>query len=438
MRFEPKLSFVALAILALSGCASLSPTEPLRVVGHKSVDHGAMSDAEAQYALGKYYLGQNRAALALLAFTRAVEADPKHVEAYNARATAFVHLGDLERAESDLARAINLAPQAAHLRNNQGYLRILRENYEGAAESLRTAFELEPRNERVVANWKLLSARVSTNPVLAKALRASPIEQQAGMAPARAPEPTEPVVAALSEVLSGPVINLPAPRASTAAPLAASTSAPAADSIAPHRASTRIVDLTPPSADAGRAKAQERVTVAAPAVPTVAISAAPTRVLHVSKDGQVSAQQPVANTVKGGAVEVIRTSSEPKPVVPATATTDARIEVSNGNGIRGMAARFSKQLARSDYKVVRISNAQRFDYQQTRIYFRTGYLEQALELSRSLPVRTAVMLNNDVGARSDLLLIVGRDLATGKVVDTKESTALRVASHFDETVAVVR
>lgn len=441
---KTKLSCIALAVLSVSGCASFAPSDAPRIVGHQAVGHGSMSDAEAQYAVGKYYLGQKRAALALLAFTRALEADPQHAEAYNARATAFVQLGDLERAEADMMHAIDLSPEAAHLLNNQGYVQILREDYEGAARSLRQAFELEPRNPRVVANWKLLSSRVSTNPALTQALLSGGPRKSTGLEPTRVAEPTPAVVSALSKVFTGPVINL-----DRTSPVAVGTARTektplhsASKTMQEPEATTTVLNLAhmPIQPVPDRPKAPEQQ----PAIKSTTIFSS--RVINVPAPTGTSGPlvpSPIAVDRVPSKVRVQRvsfTGSAPATRI-ATAMPDrelhkradsARIQVANGNGVRGMAARFSQQLPAANYEVVRISNASHFRYGQTRIYFRDGYQEQALQLSRSLPVRAAVMLNNEIARRSDLQVVLGRDLVERKVavvesVKSAKTNAIQLA-----------
>lgn len=479
MRTSLKLSTLAVAVAAASGCASFDGSAPWRVVGQQSVRHaGSATDADAQYALGKYYLGQDRAALALIAFTRAVERDPRHADAYNGRATALVQLGDLERAAEDVARAIELSPRSAHLLNNQGYIRIQQRDFEGAAASLRQAFEIEPRNARVLANWRLLASRVSHDAVLARRLEAPAAQRDPGLAQLAPPKPSAPVVEALSGVLSGPVINLEFPSrlangaasapsvalSGTASSSAAAQPLPAAaqplGEPAQARPTTTVVDLAAPRQDATAPASGTVVTIGAAAdapaaggTTHTAPEFAPARVSVVDIPAEAAhalPQAPASVTVNAAAPQILaepvrvvdaapriepapsaapersatRTlaadASVPGPVARgpvidvASVTRSARIEVANGNGVRGMAASVGTQLRQHRYKVVRVRNADHHGYARTRIYFRDGYLPAALELARAMPVRPAIMLSNRIGARSDLQVVVGRDFSAGE------------------------
>lgn len=435
MKAPLRLSIIAITVAAATGCASIEHREPLRIVGHQAVRHGTASDAEAQYALGKYYLGQNRAALALIAFTRAIEYDPQHAEAHNGRASALVQLGDLERAGQDLARAIELSPKSAHLLNNLGYLRIQQRDFIGAAESLRRAFELEPRNPRVVANWRMLAATVSGNPELARMLRAPARQVEPGLAELPAPSPTPSVVRSLSAALSGPVVNLDYSRLATApthAPgaEAASATTPASpgarsDSAAP---STSVVDLERRQPVTEPARATAVVTVEAPR------SSAPTApAIEAAAAQPAPARLSVVNLEAAAPVEAAASDRALAPVAVgavvdvAAVVRAARIEVSNGNGVRGMAALVASQLAARDFRVARITNAGHFGHPETKIYFRDGYLQEALRLSRTLAAHPALLLNNSLPSRSDVRVVIGRDLAARPGAVVADAAGRRLA-----------
>ena len=131
-----------------AGCAI--PTNPpqAQVVPYQAVRHSA-AGAEGYYALGKYYIGQQRPADALIEFTKAVNANPNHIEARNGRATALAQLGEFRSAAGELKTALERAPEAVHLLNNLGYVQTLGGQFDEAAETLRKAFALDPKNDRV-------------------------------------------------------------------------------------------------------------------------------------------------------------------------------------------------------------------------------------------------------------------------------------------------
>lgn len=67
---------------------------------------------EEQYDLGVRYLSDGNYEEAIIAFTAAIEIDPKRAEAFLGRGDAYEELGDLERAAADYQAALELGPNA--------------------------------------------------------------------------------------------------------------------------------------------------------------------------------------------------------------------------------------------------------------------------------------------------------------------------------------
>lgn len=163
-----KWALLAIIVLAGSGCANLrggdAEAGSIRPV-EKTVH--SVEESEAQYMLGKYYLGQNRTGLALSAFTQAVRRNPLNAEARNARAIALVKVGDFQAAITELETAVATSPNQAHLLNNLAYAYMLNGSLILAAENLQLSLQIEPGNPRARENWRELSAKASSNPRLA-------------------------------------------------------------------------------------------------------------------------------------------------------------------------------------------------------------------------------------------------------------------------------
>ncbi len=92
-----------------------------------------------------------------------------------------------------------------------------------------------------------------------------------------------------------------------------------------------------------------------------------------------------------------------------TAATGQRFEISNGNGLSGMARLVSEVIARSGGSVTRIANADRFDYVQSAIYYAPGRRAAAERLAARLPIPVIVRPEAVVRRDIDLRLLLGRD-----------------------------
>lgn len=91
---------------------------------------------------------------------------------------------------------------------------------------------------------------------------------------------------------------------------------------------------------------------------------------------------------------------------------DILLEVFNGNGISGMAARMRDYLQTQGVRVVRIRNADHFQYPRTVIYYRPGYSEAAELLAERLPVDCEIIRVDPLampGAKTRM--IIGKDQA---------------------------
>ena len=90
---------------------------------------------------------------------------------------------------------------------------------------------------------------------------------------------------------------------------------------------------------------------------------------------------------------------------------EARIEVSNGNGIRFMARDMSRYLGKKGYAVQKITNAETFGHEKTIIYYCDGYMAQAFRMAKELPgwnelQKVRRLRTPDIKIR----LVIGKDL----------------------------
>ena len=132
-----------------------------------------------------------------------------------------------------------------------------------------------------------------------------------------------------------------------------------------------------------------------------------------------------------------RSSRLAVPPVGGTAAISPgfRVEVANGNGRHGAARIFGESLRAGGMKVSRVSNAPSFAHPRSIVYFRDGYMNEALSLSRRLSNRPAVMLSTSLAASTDVMVLLGRDTANKMAVlehrptgVAKAPAALKLAS----------
>ena len=106
----------------------------------------------------------------------------------------------------------------------------------------------------------------------------------------------------------------------------------------------------------------------------------------------------------------IAQSSFAVPAVPAVSPRGPRplLEISNGNGITGMARSVARQLGEGDPRVVRLSNHEGYGVRQTRIEYQPDFKVAAQQLAQRVGASQVVPAAKT--GRSDLRLVLGRDL----------------------------
>ncbi|KAB8055803.1 tetratricopeptide repeat protein [Janthinobacterium rivuli] len=103
-----------------------------------------------------------------------------------------------------------------------------------------------------------------------------------------------------------------------------------------------------------------------------------------------------------------------KPAAPATpATPLPRLEVINGNGATGMAARMRGMLGGMGISVLRLGNQRPYGVQASSIIYRPGHAQAAAALALALGGMPQLQAADDggIGAGADLRLLLGKDAA---------------------------
>jgi tetratricopeptide (TPR) repeat protein len=148
----------------------------------------------------------------------------------------------------------------------------------------------------------------------------------------------------------------------------------------------------PAAATQGRTAASDEKPHAATTMPLLDVVSAPT----------VAAWVPVAGT------------PEPSPaaVTPAAAAVpavpDVHVELSNGGGVAGAAARMKQWLGTRGLPIHRLTNQRPYQQRQTVVQYRSGHEAAARHLARVLGVVVPLQPVDDL--RSGVRVVLGRDL----------------------------
>jgi tetratricopeptide (TPR) repeat protein len=318
-------------LFSMVGCSSTSDQANWRIDPLYGVKHSSETPKDL-YRLGQYYKGRVRYDQAIAAYKAALERDPGFADAHNGLGVVYARQGRYEEAIREFQNAITIAPQSAYFYNNLGYAYLLQGSNERAMKTLEEAQRLDPSNKKVMKNLKL--ARKG--------------EEQSNTNNVRKPAVAE---------------------ASTA----------------PKAQSTQVV-----------------VGKSSNAQTNVALVAVAPNVYELQEPRSVGASEVAAISVDlmGGNKNPV---AQPKPF---------GLEVSNGNGITGMARQVAERLESSGVKTVHLTNQLPFQQASTEIQYREGYLAEAMRLSTIFQVPVLVVYHEALRSDIHLRVVLGRDVSS--------------------------
>ena len=347
----------AALLLAATGCATPDADGPQawKIQPVLNVKH-AVQSSQGYYTLGRYHDGSKAWGLAADAYRKAISIDADNMEAYNALGVALAQSGRHAEAETVLRQAVALAPVLTHVRSNLGYVLMLAGRLDEAVLELKAAVLQDSGNPTAMANLR---------DAVAQRDAARNSSATAGATPVTKPE-------AIASVITKPV---------------AITFSNSGETVM-----------------AGRTEWVEQPVLAALRVndkPTIAWG---------QQGAVVSVPEPVPNPVSvAPQLPVSMTTAATGRVGPGQPTS--KLEVSNGNGTAGMAARVGRWLAAHGLQASSLTDQRPYTQVQTLVQFRNGHEEAAMRVARSLPGGGKALLVPTQGLRADVRVLLGRDWA---------------------------
>ena len=364
-----------LAALMSTGCAgTLERDLAWQVKPHLDVHHG-MQQTRAQYELGRYYQGQGRNVQAEMAYRKALAADPEHTGSINALASLLAARGELAEASRWFEKLLTKAPESAYLHNNAGYALQLQGRHAEAVAELKRAVALDPGFERAWVN-------------LETAARAAGMAEVVAMAERRGATEATRQAEAPRQLLQADVVAL-----------SLSGEPPAFD--------RRTAESSAPIEHRQRSDAAESMPMMVRELPVAPVS----RVSLAEADPDAVSAPAAVPLVAAEAIDPV---SSPGLLRVGLARPelgiDARLEISNGNGIRNFASRVGDRLKAEGLDVRRITNYDSFGLTQSKVEYRRGYEGQARALARWLDLDADVVAREGERWGSDVRLILGSDV----------------------------
>ena len=331
--------------------------------------------SSSHYKLGRYYQKQGKYSKAIDEFSKALKNDSNFCKAYNGIAMSYDALRSCEMAHETYDQAIECAPQEAYLYNNYACSSLLCGEYQKGLSLLTKAGDLSEDNNRIKNNLKFAHSiynQISkTGSMVANEVKVAQVDQLR--------------------------ISLPEDRdlKSTSIPI--------------HEISGFVTEKTaPPSIDVGvliSADSNERKN-------NIQIVEITSRVENenVLKRHIASSVDFESPTVKIVPDRIKKVGVQKDLKRPAHFTTGA-IEVSNGNGTRGMAGRSADYFRGLGFTVGRITNAKDFQFEESVILYREGHLQLAKELATVIPgAQNIEKVGSFERAKIGVKVLLGKDM----------------------------
>ena len=100
----------------------------------------------------------------------------------------------------------------------------------------------------------------------------------------------------------------------------------------------------------------------------------------------------------------------PDPQPRATSAPSFKLEISNGNGVLGLAKRVAGRLVDAGVRTARLTNQRPFDQPTTEVQYREGYAAAAAALASRLQHPVQVKPKHDLASHIDVRLVLGKDV----------------------------
>ncbi|WLI87758.1 tetratricopeptide repeat protein [Massilia sp. R2A-15] len=129
-------------------------------------------------------------------------------------------------------------------------------------------------------------------------------------------------------------------------------------------------------------------------------------------------------------------TSEPPPVlagiavaIPSENARSYRLEISNGNGVPGLAQSLRDTLRPDGAPTPRLTNMKTFTQRDTAIQYRPGFREAARLLSLRIPTRPRLFRDDDLATAVDVRLVLGKDMTERVEMAIREFAGSERSAH---------
>jgi len=427
-------------------------------------------NVESDYRLARYFQKRGKHKFAVDELLNAIRKDPSFVKAYNALGVSYDSLGQFDLAAKSYKFALQLNPELDYVHNNLGYSYLLNGDLDAAIDAFRKAIALDNTNKRYHSNLGLAYVRKGQTDMAYDEFKLANDESSAKNETAQlfkdqklSVTPKEATVETLPEGIT-PYDDIPK---DTVEPL---LFAGTTQLVSEESSNFRLIpddlagiDLSEKTIanEVKQSNLPQKIVAEtkAPVSYTVQVSASTnfvdaTHVMkmlankgypcaYVNKVGDKNAfyrvrlgsfldkkeadqwlsdlnhtlgNKPFIAFEDGQAKKIVLTTGKQECFqakdVLSTVIQLLDIEISNGNGVRHMARNVGIYLNPKGFRTTRLTNADNFNYPETKIYYQKGYRQAALRLAGEIPglQNNSNIVEQDQIKRRAIKVLIGKDI----------------------------
>lgn len=340
-------------------------------------------NAESDYRLARYFQKRGKHKFAVDELLKAVSKDPSYAKAYNALGVSYDKLGQFDLAAKSYKFALKINPGLDYVYNNLGYSYLLHGNFDAAIEAFQKAIALNDTHKRYHNNLGLAYARKGQTHMAAVEFNLAKNDSSNRTNPERRFKDQIPSLESKAAVETLP------------------------EGITPYDDISK--DNEVPLLLAGTAGLVSEGDPEFRLVPDDVAGIDPQEDTSKNEVKPSNSTQKTVAEVRNPERYTVQVSAS-ENLMRATRLID--IEISNGNGVRHMARNVGFYLKAKGFIATRLTNADHFNYPETKIYYRKGYRQDALRLAEDIPGRQkqANIIEMRRTKKRAIKVLIGKDL----------------------------
>lgn len=322
-------------------------------------------DAEAKYRMARYFQKKNKHKIAIEELKEIILIDPFFVKAYNALGVSYDQLWDFKNAIHSYKLAIKIDPNLDYVYNNLGFAYLLSGDYDPAIDAFLKAIALDEQNKRFRNNLGLAYAKKGAFELALEQFRLTGDELSANYK--------------LGQILfkEGNYEIARKYNAKSFQTKASTHVTPSVSSDDVEKDSKAKIIRKSIRQASGLAQQQDQTTVK--------------RIRSNFNPRKVQSGLSGAPGISENQMFSIKNNKDVNKISPKEQrknkdfTVEVEIEISNGNGVNGMASRLGNYLRQKGFKVTRLKNASSFNHETTKIFYYYSHSQNVSRLLQEIP-----------------------------------------------------